>query len=265
MSAVVCGSFDDLRLHHVRFLDAASRLGPLHVILWSDPAAAALDGQPPKFPLAERQYFIESIRYVSKVTIADPTSAPAIALAPGSFLVQDPADTSPAKTDFAKSLGLPSRTLAESDLAGFPIAPPTPAPGRKKVLITGCYDWLHTGHVRFFEEVSEHGDVYAVVGHDANILLLKGPGHPQFSQDHRRYMVGAIRFVTQSLISTGHGWLDAEPEIRALRPDIYAVNEDGDKPDKRDFCQKNGIQYLVLKRTPKPGLPRRESTKLRGF
>jgi glycerol-3-phosphate cytidylyltransferase-like family protein len=119
--------------------------------------------------------------------------------------------------------------------------------------------------VRFFEEVSEYGDVYAVVGHDANIELLKGKGHPQFRQDERRYMVQAIRFVTQCLISTGHGWLDAEPEIRRIRPDIYAVNEDGDKPEKKDFCAANGIQYLVLKRLPKPGLPRRESTKLRGF
>ena len=86
-----------------------------------------------------------------------------------------------------------------------------------------------------------------------------------FSEDHRRYMVGSIRYVTQALISTGHGWLDAEPEIERIRPDIYAVNEDGDKPEKREYCQRHGIEYVVLKRLPKPGLPRRESTNLRGF
>ena len=133
------------------------------------------------------------------------------------------------------------------------------------MLITGCYDWLHSGHVRFFEEVSEFGDVYAIVGHDANIELLKGAGHPQFKEDERRYMVGAIRDVKQCLVSTGHGWLDAEPEIRVIRPDYYAVNEDGDKGEKKAFCDANGIEYVVLKRVPKAGLPQRSSTDLRGF
>ena len=104
-----------------------------------------------------------------------------------------------------------------------------------------------------------------VVGSDENVRLLKGSPHPLHSQDERRYAVGSIRFVTQALISSGQGWLDAEPEIDRLRPDIYAVNEDGDQGGKREFCARRGIEYLVLKRTPAPGLPRRSSTQLRGF
>jgi len=67
------------------------------------------------------------------------------------------------------------------------------------------------------------------------------------------------------LISSGWGWMDAEPEIDRLRPDIYAVNEDGDKPEKREFCTQRRIEYVVLKRLPKPGLQPRSSTDLRGF
>jgi hypothetical protein len=78
-------------------------------------------------------------------------------------------------------------------------------------------------------------------------------------------MVGAVRFVKQALISSGNGWMDAEPEIEAIKPDIYAVNEDGDQPEKREFCEKRGLEYVVLKRIPAAGLPRRESTHLRGF
>jgi len=141
---------------------------------------------------------------------------------------------------------------------------PSP-PGRKKVVVTGCYDWLHSGHVRFFEEVSSYGDLYVIVGHDANIRLLKGEGHPLLPQEERRYAIGAIKFVKQALITSGNGWLDADPEIRILRPDIYAVNEDGDVGGKREYCAALGIEYLVLKRTPAPGLPQRTSTGLRGF
>jgi len=43
------------------------------------------------------------------------------------------------------------------------------------------------------------------------------------------------------------------------------VNEDGDKIEKRRFCEENGLEYIVLKRTPKSGLPRRSSTDLRGY
>ena len=78
-------------------------------------------------------------------------------------------------------------------------------------------------------------------------------------------MAGSIRYVTQALVSSGDGWLDADPEIQRLKPNIYAVNEDGDKGGKREYCIQRGIEYLVLKRTPAPGLPKRSSTDLRGF
>ena len=156
--------------------------------------------------------------------------------------------------------------MSADQLKGFPDTNPlTPTPGRKKVVVTGCYDWLHSGHVRFFEDVSAYGDLYVIVGHDANIRLLKGPGHPLIPAEERRYVAGSIRYVTQALVSSGQGWLDAEPEIQRLKPDIYAVNEDGDQGGKREYCLEHGIEYLVLKRVPAPGLPARSSTELRGF
>jgi cytidyltransferase-like protein len=136
---------------------------------------------------------------------------------------------------------------------------------KKKVVVTGCYDWLHTSHVRFFEEVSQFGELYVVVGSDANVQLLKGKGHPMLAETERQYMVQSIRFVKEALISSGTGWMDAAPEIERIRPHIYAVNEDGDKPEKRAFCEAQNMEYVVLKRLPKEGLPRRESTQLRGF
>ena len=59
--------------------------------------------------------------------------------------------------------------------------------------------------------------------------------------------------------------MDASPEIERVRPDIYAVNADGDVPEKRAYCEEHGIRYVVLTRAPRAGLPRRTSTDLRGF
>ena len=171
-----------------------------------------------------------------------------------------------ARLEFCRAHGIEYHVFTADDLKGFPEIPPTPSPaGRKKVIVTGCYDWFHSGHVRFCEEVSAHGDLYVIIGHDANIRQLKGEGHPLLPEAERRYVVGSIKYVKQALISTGNGWLDAEPEILRLKPDIYAVNEDGDKGGKREYCEKHGIEYLVLKPTPAPGLPKRNSTNLRGF
>jgi len=267
---VVSGSFDDLKSSHVRFLEESARLGNVHVLLWSDDTVRSMGGKPPKFSQAERQYLVESIRYVEKVTLVrgrlDPNALLQLDATKTDILVVNGKDDAVAKRAFCKSRGLEYRVLTSEDLAGFSVPKPEPtAPGRKKVVVTGCYDWFHSGHVRFFEEVSQLGDLYVVVGHDENVRLLKGEGHPLFPQDERRYMVGAIRYVKQALISTGHGWMDAEPEIGKIKPDMYAVNEDGDKPEKREFCRQHGLQYVVLKRTPKEGLARRSGTNLRGF
>jgi cytidyltransferase-like protein len=278
-TVVVTGGFDDLRSEHVRFLEEASRLGALHALLWSDEIVAAATGKPSKFPLAERHYLLQAVRYVKAVSEIDsppddPDALPAIAgLRPDTWAVAEAHDT-PQKRAYCDAHGLGYHVVTVEAVSGFP-APPDEeqAPSaightpyaRKKVMVTGCYDWLHSGHVRFFEEVSELGDLYVAVGNDANVRHLKGPGHPLQTQDERRYMVGAVRYVTQALITSGYGWMDAEPEIERLKPDIYAVNEDGDVPEKRAFCQVHGLEYAVLKRTPKAGLSKRSSTDLRGF
>ena len=269
---VVMGSFDNLRSRDVRFLEQASKIGELQVLLLSDQTIRNLEGREPNCPQEERLYLVQAIRYVAQVALVDrnfnrDTLPQVDEYNPDIWIVDEKVDTNE-KRSYAELNGLAYQVLTHADLQGFPVLDNTNSnrsPARKKVLVTGCYDWFHSGHVRFFEETSKLGDLYVVVGHDENIRLLKGEGHPMFSQDERRYMVRAIRFVKQALISTGHGWMDAEPEINKIKPDIYAVNEDGDKPEKRAFCQAHRIEYIVLKRTPKEGLPRRESTVLRGF
>jgi len=268
---VVCGAFDDIRSGDVRFLQEAALLGPLHVLLWNDQCVRAGTGAEPKFPENERLYFLQAVRFVHQVSLV--TSPPgndklplSLDVRPCTWVVMESDDTA-AKRAFCKNNNLAYKVLANADLAGFPeISQAEAGTGsKKKVMVTGCYDWFHSGHVRFFEEVSELGDLYVVVGHDANVRALKGEGHPMYSQEERRYMVGSIRYVKQALISTGHGWLDAEPELKRIKPDMYAVNEDGDKPEKEKYCREHGIEYVVLERLPKEGLPRRESTVMRGF
>ena len=269
-SVVVSGAFDNIAAPDLRLLEEASKLGDLTVLLWPDAAGPQLSGQPYKFPLAERQYFLNAVRYVSRVIPVagpvDPAALPHVPDFSASTWVQRESAATSGQSAHAQTLGIDYVVVAESTLLTYPAPAPMPShPGNKRVVVTGCYDWFHSGHVRFTEEVSSYGDLYVIVGHDANIRLLKGEGHPLLPEAQRRYVVGSIKYVKQALVSSGDGWLDADPEIKQIKPDIYAVNEDGDKGGKREYCQQLGIEYLVLKRTPAPGLPRRSSTDLRGF
>lgn len=267
---VAAGAFDDLRSHHLRFLEEAAKLGELTVLLWPDHVVEELTGRPPVFPEAERLYFLNAVRYVSRVitvpAAVNPDELPKVTGVSPNIWVDEPGPGNGIRQAFCRRQGVEYRVLDAEQLKGFPVPEPLPAvPGRKKVVVTGSYDWFHSGHVRFFEDVSAYGELYVVVGHDANIRLLKGEGHPLLPEAERRYLVGSIKYVRQALISSGNGWLDADPEIRRLKPDIYAVNEDGDKGGKREYCEQHYIQYLVLRRLPAPGLPQRSSTDLRGF
>ncbi len=268
----VTGGFDDLGSRQVRFLEEASRFGMLHILVWPDEVVAELEGKPPKFPLAERLYLLQAIQYVRQVTVGKlPVKRDALPSLNGSkpdvWVVDESGDNDQKKFTCA-TFGIDYQVIKDVELDGWPIqqfdALEAPS-GRKRVIVTGCFDWLHSGHVRFFEESSQLGDLYVAVGHDQNIRLLKGVGHPLFSLDERLYMVQSIRYVRQALVTSGHGWMDAEPEIELIKPDIYVVNEDGDVPEKRAFCAKHGMEYVVLKRAPKQGLPQRESKVLRGF
>jgi len=179
---LVSGGFDDIKSRDIRFLEGASKLGALTVLLWPDAALERLTGNPPRFPLAERSYFLNAVRFVTQVIQADPAgdfNALPEGLRPDVWADYEPvANTS--REQSARQHGISYRVFGAEDLKGFPEPPLNPfAPGRKKVIVTGCYDWFHSGHIRFFEEVS--------------------------------------------------------------------------------------LQYLVLKRIPAPGLPRRNSTDLRGF
>lgn len=269
---LVTGSFDNLRSRHLRFLEEASKFGDLQVQLWTDETAQAVCGTAPTFPQQERLYLLEAVRCVDRVemvALADRQAAVACAQrAQADVWVIDGQDENAGTWAQGERHGMETHILDDQDLAGFPVMSTDPegdSRARKRAIVTGCFDWFHSGHVRFFEEVSQWGDLYVIVGHDANIRLLKGDGHPMFSQDERRYVVQSIRHVKQALISTGHGWMDAAPEIDRLKPDAYVVNEDGDQPEKRQFCQQHGLEYVMLKRIPKEGLRKRESTALRGF
>ena len=132
----------------------------------------------------------------------------------------------------------------------------------KKVFVSGCFDLLHSGHIAFLQEAAGYGDLYVALGSDATVYSLKGRA-PVNTEDERLYMVRSLSCVTDAFVSTGSGILDFENELRAMQPDLFIVNADGNTPQKEALCREVGVEYLVLERKPHENLPPRSSTALR--
>lgn len=132
----------------------------------------------------------------------------------------------------------------------------------KKVFVSGCYDLLHSGHVEFFKQAAQYGDLYVGIGSDETILHYK---HHKtvYSENERLFMVRSIRYVKDAFINAGDGIMDFVPTVEALKPDVFVVNYDGSNEDKRRFCEEHGIEYVVLERKPAEGLEARSSTSLK--
>jgi len=133
---------------------------------------------------------------------------------------------------------------------------------RKKIFVSGCFDMLHSGHIRFLEEAAAYGDVYVGIGSDHTVKELKGR-YPVNTQEERKYMLEALKHVKACFINQGSGIMDFLKELDQISPDYFLVNEDGNTLAKLRLCQRLGIQYVVLQRTPRARLPARSTTSLR--
>ena len=132
----------------------------------------------------------------------------------------------------------------------------------KKVFVSGCFDLLHSGHVAFFREAEQFGDLYVGIGSDKTIEELKGRPTVN-SEAERLYMVKAVRYVKDAFINSGNGLMDFEEDLKKLMPDVFVVNEDGYSPAKKMLCDRLGIELKVLERIPDAGLPPRSTTAIR--
>lgn len=103
--------------------------------------------------------------------------------------------------------------------------------GRKVVWTNGCFDLLHVGHIRSFQEAKSLGDILIVgINSDQSVRALKGDLRPVVCEEDRAEIVAALEAVD---FVTIFGDRDPVRMISILRPDIHckgADYADGRKP-----------------------------------
>jgi D-beta-D-heptose 7-phosphate kinase/D-beta-D-heptose 1-phosphate adenosyltransferase len=115
-----------------------------------------------------------------------------------------------------------SKILSERDL----LARAEALRSRDKTIVftNGCFDLLHSGHVRYLEEAKRMGDILVVaINNDASVRRLKGASRPIMGEGDRARIVAALQCVDYVTLFPQDTPVDL---VRSLQPDIYVKGSD---------------------------------------
>lgn len=94
----------------------------------------------------------------------------------------------------------------------------------KLIFTNGCFDILHSGHIRTLKFAKQFGDKLIVaINSDESIIKLKGEHRPIVPLVHRLNVVSALEMVD---FVTYFDNLTPESLISAIKPDILIKGED---------------------------------------
>jgi rfaE bifunctional protein nucleotidyltransferase chain/domain len=113
--------------------------------------------------------------------------------------------------------------------------------GKRIIHCHGCFDFMHIGHIKYFQAAKQMGDIL-VVTLTPDKYVDKGPDRPVFNSDMRAEAIAALECVDYVAVNK---WPTAEDTLRLLRPDIYVKGQEFEKlEDKTGKIQK---EYEVVK------------------
>jgi rfaE bifunctional protein nucleotidyltransferase chain/domain len=89
--------------------------------------------------------------------------------------------------------------------------------GLKIIHCHGVFDLLHIGHIRYFEQARQMGDIL-IVTVTPDRFVDKGPHRPAFTENLRIEAIASLKCV--DFVAINH-WPTAEETLRLIRPDVY--------------------------------------------
>ncbi len=126
---------------------------------------------------------------------------------------------------------------------------------QRLVLVGGCFDLLHYGHIRFLEEAKKLGDRLVVaLESDENVRRKKGDSRPIHTQAQRKAMLEALSCVDEVIaLPTMSSHQDYVDLVVDIGPSVIAITQgDPVEANKRMQAAKIGAQLVVIPKVPTP-------------
>lgn len=118
--------------------------------------------------------------------------------------------------------------------------------GGTLVATGGCFDLLHTGHVRLLRQARELGDALVVLlNSDASVRALKGSRRPVMPAEDRARVLAALACVDAVVIFDERS---PEAALEQLRPDIWVKGGDYTEADLPEAAvvRRHGGEVVLL-------------------
>jgi len=126
---------------------------------------------------------------------------------------------------------------------------------KKIVLVGGCFDLLHFGHISFLKQAKSLGD-YLVVAleSDEKVRHMKGDARPIHTQAERKEMLEALSFVDEVIaLPCMHGDRDYYKLVRTIKPSVIAITEgDSRAVKKSEQAKEIGASLVVIPKIHTP-------------
>jgi cytidyltransferase-like protein len=115
---------------------------------------------------------------------------------------------------------------------------------KKVVLVTGCFQLLHRGHLNLLQKAARFGKVIVLLNSDAGVLELKNYLAEPFST--RKEKILDTRLVEKVIE------FDTNPAnlIRDIKPDIIVAGSDHSKEEIMKKGGKYSKQIIIINYTP---------------
>ena len=105
---------------------------------------------------------------------------------------------------------------------------------KKTILIGGCFDVLHLGHIRFLKKAKSFGNYLVVLlESDENIKKLKGLNRPFHNIKERQEILESLRYVDEIItLPRLMNNKTYDNLVKKIKPDMIAITK-GDHLIKR--------------------------------